>query len=678
MAGPPIDSNSEHGRLDSWKQIAGYLDKSERTVRRWQQTEGMPVHKHLHSQRGSVWAYQHELDEWLAQRRISPEPLVEVSDQEPEIPESQPRKLSWAVIVAVMGTTFLGAGAWLFSYREPEQRLDPVPFTALPGMAYGPSFSPDGRQVVFFWGSPEASKRGLYLKELDSQKMTPLLLTPDGVQEFNYSPAWSPDGRTIAFLRRTAEKDTWLYLISSNGGPERRLIKLASFATYFANHQHVSWSRDSQWLLAGITKGNSRAIHRISLDGAAKPVTDPAGTSAFSPIISPNGRSFVYLRREGSIQVASTAVLVQGVTTDGNANGNPESIYKVQGMSSGIAWMPNGKDLVICTAQISVIGPSENRLYMLPAQAGARMTPIGLNDCSTVTVSGPDANGSATLLYGSTNNSKAKLWIARLDAMDHASEFAPSSRHDSLPAYAPSGALVAFLSNRSGRPDIWIARKDGSEPKRLTENGQARSRPEWSPDGNHLLYGSSTSTSHDVSIVPLAGGKTARIPLTNPLSQDPVWSADGSWIYYVSGTQLWRSRPDGSGGQMIQDGGRHTILGESPDGKYLYYTKPTKHFGLFRIPSLGGKEELLQEGLGFNFGSVTKLGVYFFRQEDAYLCRLPFDGGPVKQFAALSGPDKNSRLQKMAGFTVSPDDSTIIWAVEEPQQVDLEMIRNFR
>lgn len=49
---PMIPQETE--RLDSWKQIAAYLNKSERTVRRWHEVEGLPVHKHQHQQRGSV------------------------------------------------------------------------------------------------------------------------------------------------------------------------------------------------------------------------------------------------------------------------------------------------------------------------------------------------------------------------------------------------------------------------------------------------------------------------------------------------------------------------------------------------------------------------------------------------------------------------------------------------
>src|SRR5215467_10104864 len=70
---------SERDRLDSWKQIAAYLHKSERTVRRWQETEGLPVHKHPHQERGSVWAYRTELDNWLAARVIRPETAKPVS-----------------------------------------------------------------------------------------------------------------------------------------------------------------------------------------------------------------------------------------------------------------------------------------------------------------------------------------------------------------------------------------------------------------------------------------------------------------------------------------------------------------------------------------------------------------------------------------------------------------------
>lgn len=108
----PANGPAEAGRLDSWKQIAAFLDKSERTVRRWQETEGLPEHRHQHQQRGSVWAYQSELDEWLAQRRISPEPLVD----EPAVP---PRQVHWRALAVAFGLAALAIATWILTHRPP-------------------------------------------------------------------------------------------------------------------------------------------------------------------------------------------------------------------------------------------------------------------------------------------------------------------------------------------------------------------------------------------------------------------------------------------------------------------------------------------------------------------------------------------------------------------------------
>jgi tetratricopeptide (TPR) repeat protein len=58
-------------RLDSWKEIAAYLQRDVRTVQRWERREALPVHRHLHDQRASVYAYRSELDSWRKGRRPS-------------------------------------------------------------------------------------------------------------------------------------------------------------------------------------------------------------------------------------------------------------------------------------------------------------------------------------------------------------------------------------------------------------------------------------------------------------------------------------------------------------------------------------------------------------------------------------------------------------------------------
>lgn len=54
--------------LHSWKSIAKYLNRSVRTARRWEESENLPVRRHMHQQNPTVFAYVHEIDFWLKQR----------------------------------------------------------------------------------------------------------------------------------------------------------------------------------------------------------------------------------------------------------------------------------------------------------------------------------------------------------------------------------------------------------------------------------------------------------------------------------------------------------------------------------------------------------------------------------------------------------------------------------
>src|SRR5271157_4334498 len=55
-------------RLDSWKEIAAFFGRAERTVKRWETERGLPVHRVPGSGRGSVFAYSDELADWLKGR----------------------------------------------------------------------------------------------------------------------------------------------------------------------------------------------------------------------------------------------------------------------------------------------------------------------------------------------------------------------------------------------------------------------------------------------------------------------------------------------------------------------------------------------------------------------------------------------------------------------------------
>ena len=63
--------DSPDDRLDSWKEIASYLKRGVRTVRRWEHEEGLPVHRQVHRVLGSVYAFKSEIESWRQTGRHS-------------------------------------------------------------------------------------------------------------------------------------------------------------------------------------------------------------------------------------------------------------------------------------------------------------------------------------------------------------------------------------------------------------------------------------------------------------------------------------------------------------------------------------------------------------------------------------------------------------------------------
>ncbi|HUC52591.1 MAG TPA: tetratricopeptide repeat protein [Candidatus Cybelea sp.] len=64
-------------KLDSWGEIASYLGREVRTVQRWEGTEGLPVRRHEHKKKSTVYAYASELDAWIKNRQPKDDPVAD-------------------------------------------------------------------------------------------------------------------------------------------------------------------------------------------------------------------------------------------------------------------------------------------------------------------------------------------------------------------------------------------------------------------------------------------------------------------------------------------------------------------------------------------------------------------------------------------------------------------------
>jgi TolB-like protein len=83
--------------LDSWKEIASYLRRDIRTVQLWEKSEGLPIHRHTHNSRASVYAYAREIDAWKRKRG------QEIGVEAP-VPEAEEETIAHLVVPAVTHT----------------------------------------------------------------------------------------------------------------------------------------------------------------------------------------------------------------------------------------------------------------------------------------------------------------------------------------------------------------------------------------------------------------------------------------------------------------------------------------------------------------------------------------------------------------------------------------------
>src|SRR5579862_5973657 len=101
--------------------------------------------------------------------------------------------------------------------------------------------------------------------------------------------------------------------------------------------------------------------------------------------------------------------------------------------------------------------------------------------------------------------------------------------------WSPDGKSIAFISNMSGRNNLWIVPSDGGFPVQLTVSDQRQTAPAWSPDGKWIAYQSDYDGDEqwDIFLVSPKTGKIVNLTQTREIAeQNPTWSPDGRYLAY--------------------------------------------------------------------------------------------------------------------------------------------------
>ena len=245
----------------------------------------------------------------------------------------------------------------LGSLTGPRSAGNTVKLTGAGGSEAWPSFSPDGKRMVY--SARRAKEEGfhIFIRTLPNGQRRQV--TDEAGNDAG--PAWSPDGSRIAFLRLDGERAECM-TIPAEGGPARKVAECAAVGEMEHALPAVAWTPDGESLL--ITVAGEKELPSIALVPAEGGVpkrltTPPEGTLGDSnPAVSPDGKTVAFVR--------NTSADGADIYTCGISGGKAERLTFDDRPIRGIAWKLDGGHIVY-----SGFRAGNWSLWQLPAAGGS-------------------------------------------------------------------------------------------------------------------------------------------------------------------------------------------------------------------------------------------------------------------------------------------------------------------
>jgi len=487
-------------------------------------------------------------------------PLVE---QASELRSGSPRhSWLWPVTVLVLMAAFVGLAVIHFREDAPPQdamRFQIVP-PATPTDNGSMALSPDGRRLAFSAiGSDRVTR--IWIRSLDSLDAHPL---PAEITSNTPTPFfWSPDSRSLVFQPASGGR---LSRIDVSGGPPQVLCD--------DPHGYMlsgGWSRDGA-IIFGTQTG---PVMRVSASGGtATPVTalDAAlgETSHSYPVLLPDGRHFLYLRR--SSKAEQTGLYA------GSLDVKPEEQSRKQILATtfSVNYVPPraggpGRLLFLREGVLMAQPFDLERLELIPAEPTVVVDRIGtwysfgffsasstgvlayrtggvpnrkltwFDREGTLLSETPPQNDAAGVALSSDESQAAvvrgpDIYLTNF-ARKTSQPFTFGARAAS-PVWSPDGNRIVFASSRDGRMDLYQKPANGAQAEQLLLHSEEDKVPmSWSRDGRFLLYGvNSDKTKGDLWILPMLGDHPKPWPMLNSEfnETDGQFSPDENYIVYTS------------------------------------------------------------------------------------------------------------------------------------------------
>ncbi len=275
----------------------------------------------------------------------------------------------------------------------------------------------------------------------------------------------APGAQRIAFTRATAVDQADIWIAAADGSGEVRLTRDTGL------EMSPAWSPDgARVAFVSDRAGGNLDLYTIAIDSGEVVRRTDSPADEFSPAWSPDGRTIAVTRSADS---RSSIVLVA-------ADGTAERPLMAGQWAS---WMPDSRRLVVTAgefAQGSLVlvdtGTGEQRRLEIdvPNAHQGSVSPDGRTVVFSVSANGFD---------GIPNDWNEELWLARTDDGGDLRRLTVRSGNDHSPvAWAPDGeSLVWTADDTEGGADLYIARANGKDVRRLTSDPGYDAWPAWAP-----------------------------------------------------------------------------------------------------------------------------------------------------------------------------------------------------
>ena len=210
---------------------------------------------------------------------------------------------------------------------------------------------------------------------------------------------------------------------------------------------------------------------------------------------------------------------------------NMRTVTANGGLNKFPDWSPDNNQLAFVT---NLPGASVWQLWLQDLAGGRAVL-----DAPSGFVSSPSlAPDGLRIAYSSRlpSSVSADIFLSALDGTSQRNLTNRVSSIDTSPTWSPNGQQIAFISDRSGSPQLWMMDADGTNLRRLVAEGGHCDSPSWSPDGRFILYSwqAPRQWQHDIYLVEVATGRLFQLTSAGGSNESPDWSPDGRHIVFQS------------------------------------------------------------------------------------------------------------------------------------------------